>query len=63
MGDFLLCIAQYLLIMVVLAAIGGLGGFIGVRLRRKKDAKTAAQTQAASNLPTQRQKHIWWRPV
>ena len=52
MGDFLLCIAQYLLIMVVLAAIGGLGGFIGVRLRRKKDAKTAAQTQAASNLPT-----------
>lgn len=42
MGDFLLCIAQYLLIMVVLAAIGGLGGFIGVRLRRKKDAKTAA---------------------
>ena len=47
MGDFLLCIAQYLLIMVVLAAIGGLGGFIGVRLRRKKDAKTAAQTQAA----------------
>ncbi len=48
MGDFLLCIAQYLLIMVVLAAIGGLGGFIGVCLRRKKDAKTAAQTQAAS---------------
>ncbi len=48
MGDFLLCIAQYLLIMVVLAAIGGLGGFIGVRLRRKKDAKTAAQTQAVS---------------
>lgn len=48
MGDFLLCIAQYLLIMVVLAAIGGLGGFIGVRLRRKKDAKIAAQTQAAS---------------
>ena len=48
MGDFLLCIAQYLLIMVVLAAIGGLGGFIGVRLRRKKDAKPAEQTQAAS---------------
>lgn len=42
MGDFLLCIAQYLLIMVVLAAIGGLGGFVGVRLRRKKDAKAAA---------------------
>ena len=48
MGDFLLCIAQYLLIMVVLAEIGGLGGFICVRKRKKKDAKTAAQTQAAS---------------
>ena len=41
-GDFFMCILQYLLIMVVLAAIGGLGGFVGVRLRRKKDAKTAA---------------------
>lgn len=40
-GDFFMCVLQYLLIMVVLAAIGGLGGFVGVRLRRKKDAKAA----------------------
>jgi hypothetical protein len=40
--DFLLCVLQYLLIMVVLAAIGGLGGFIGIRLRKNKDAKAAA---------------------
>ena len=48
-GDFFMCILQYLLIMVVLAAIGGLGGFVGVSLRRKKDAKTAAlKAEAAS---------------
>ncbi len=40
--DFWLCVLQYLLIMLVLAAIGGLGGFIGIRLRKNKDAKAAA---------------------
>ncbi len=39
MGDFLMCMLQYLLIMAVLAGVGGIGGFIGVRLRKKKDAK------------------------
>lgn len=47
MGEFFLCVAQYLLIMVVLAAVGGLGGLIGVRLRRHKDAKTAAKMDVA----------------
>lgn len=51
MGDFFLCVAQYLLIMVVLAAIGGLGGLVGVRLRRRKDARVAASKaeEASSN--------------
>ena len=42
MGDFLMCVAQYLIIMVILAAIGCAGGFIGVKLRKSKDAKKAA---------------------
>ena len=42
--DFLLCILQYLIILIVLAAIGGLGAFVGIRLRKRKDAKTASQT-------------------
>mgnify|MGYP003211187005 CR=1 FL=1 len=33
MTDFLLCIGRYV------ALIGGLGAFIGIRLRRHKDAK------------------------
>ncbi len=49
-GDFFMCILQYLLIMIVLCVIGGIGGFVGVRLRRKKDAKTAAiKAEAASD--------------
>ena len=42
MGDFLMCVAHYLIIMVILAAIGCAGGFIGVKLRKSKDAKKAA---------------------
>ena len=37
--DFLLCIVQYLVIMVILAGIGVLGGFFVFILRKKKDAK------------------------
>lgn len=44
--DFLLCIAQYLIEMIILIAIGGLGAFIGIKLRRNKDAKVAAAEQA-----------------
>ena len=39
MTDFLLCIGRYVVEMAVLALIGGLGAFIGIRLRRHKDAK------------------------
>ena len=42
MADFLLCIGKYIVEMVVLAAVGGLGAFIGIKLRRHKDAKVAA---------------------
>ena len=47
MVDFLMCIAQYLIIMVILAAIGCAGGFIGVKLRKYKDAKKAAAVEQA----------------
>ena len=49
MVDFLMCIAQYLIIMVILAAIGCAGGFIGVKLRKAKDAKKAAAAEQAVN--------------
>ncbi|MDD6639017.1 MAG: hypothetical protein PUE81_09600 [Lachnospiraceae bacterium] len=42
MVDFLLCIVQYVIIMVILAGIGILGGFIGIKLRKSKDAKAAS---------------------
>ncbi len=46
--SFLTCIAKYLVEMVILAAIGGLGAFIGITLRKKKNAKAdAAQADAA----------------
>lgn len=41
MTDFLLCIGRYVVEMAALALIGGLGAFIGIRLRRHKDAKAA----------------------
>lgn len=40
--EFLLCILQYLIIMAVLAGVGVLGGVVGTRLRRAKDAKVGA---------------------
>lgn len=43
MIEFLMCILQYVVIMVVLAALGCLGGFIGVKLRKSKDAKAALE--------------------
>ena len=40
--SFLLCIAQYLLIMVFILAVGALGAFIGITLRKRKNAKELA---------------------
>lgn len=37
--EFLLCIAQYLLIMLAIIAVGALGAFIGITLRKRKNAK------------------------
>ena len=41
MSDFFMCIAQYVIILLVLVAIGGIGGFVGVKLRKRKDAMAA----------------------
>lgn len=50
-SEFFLCIAQYLLIMVILAAIGACGAFIGIRLRKSKNAIEATEeTVAEENL-------------
>ncbi len=40
LGNFL----QYLIIMILLAAIGVAGAVVGKKLRERKDAKTAAMT-------------------
>ena len=41
MMEFLLCVVQYLLIAIVIAAIAGLGVFIGISLRKRSNAKKA----------------------
>lgn len=41
--SFLLCIAKYVVEMVILLGIGLLGAFIGIKLRKHKDAKKAAE--------------------
>ena len=43
MTDFLLCVLQYLLIMIILAVVGFCGGKVGVALRKKKDSKIDEQ--------------------
>lgn len=39
MKDFVLCILQYLLIMIALVGVGGIGVFLGIKFRKHKDAK------------------------
>lgn len=41
MPEFLLCVLQYVIILVVLLLIGCIGAFIGVKIRKAKDAKKA----------------------
>lgn len=41
---FLMCIFQYLLIMAVLCAIGIVGAFIGIKLRKNKNEKIEKET-------------------
>ncbi len=45
MVDFLLCVAQYVLIAIALLAIGGIGAFIGIKMRKASDAKAAAKAE------------------
>ena len=41
--NFLLCLAQYLLIALGIVAVGVVGGAIGITLRKRKDAKESAE--------------------
>ena len=41
---FLGSLLQYLIVMILLAAIGVSGAVVGKKLRERKDAKTAAMT-------------------
>jgi len=44
LGSFL----QYLIIMIVLAFVAFIGGFIGVKLRQSKDAKASVEENITS---------------
>ena len=46
MADFIMCIVQYVVIALFLVAIGGVGAFIGIKMRKSSDAKNEA---AAAN--------------
>ena len=46
MVEFLLCVAQYVLLALVLLGIGLLGAFIGIKMRKSSDAKAAAAAEA-----------------
>ena len=45
MIDFLLCVVQYLLIAIATAAIGGLGVFIGINLRKSSNRRKQRNTE------------------
>lgn len=42
MADFIMCIVQYVVIALFLVAVGGVGAFIGIKMRKSSDAKQAA---------------------
>ena len=42
MIDFIMCIVQYVVIALFLAAVGGVGLVAGIRMRKSSDAKKAA---------------------
>ena len=46
MTEFFLCIAQYVLIAFVLLGVGGIGAFIGIKMRKSADAKADATAEA-----------------
>lgn len=42
MMEFIMCIGDYLLKALFYVAVGGLGAFIGIKMRKSSDAKKAA---------------------
>ena len=43
--DFILCVVQYVLILLGLAAVGGAGMVVGIKMRKSSDAKNAANAK------------------
>lgn len=41
--SFLLCVVQYVLIGLIILAVGIAGAFLGIRMRKKKNAKLEEQ--------------------
>ncbi len=44
--DFILCVLQYLLIMLALVGIGGVGAVVGIKMRKSSDAKKGISKEA-----------------
>ena len=42
MVDFIMCIIQYIVLAILIMAFGGVGAFIGIKMRKASDAKKAA---------------------
>lgn len=47
---FLNSFLNYLLLMLIIAALAGLGTFIGITLRKRKNAKAAADEEPAEDI-------------
>ena len=45
MIEFIMCIGDYLLKALFYVAVGGLGAFIGIKMRKSANAKKAAATE------------------
>ena len=42
MTEFIMSIVQYVVIALFLVGVGGVGAFIGIKMRKSSDAKNAA---------------------
>ena len=45
MMEFIMCIGEYLLKALFYVAVGGLGAFIGIKMRKSANEKKAAATE------------------
>lgn len=50
MIPFINSFLSYLLLMLIIAALAGLGTFIGITLRKRKNAKAAAVEEPAEDI-------------